>query len=1050
MKIKLLFSLLAVFFLATLNTSAQAPICGGLFTDPAGPNANYLDNTDYTVTICPTNPGEFVTVNFTAFNIETDWDALYVFNGNSINAPQIASSNPAGNVPGGLAGGFWGTVIPLPFTSSSPDGCLTFRFRSDNTVNRPGWIANVTCAPPPTCPQPTSLITTNVTSNSVTLAWTDSSSSTAWEYIILPAGSPAPTANTTGFIPTPIVPAIATELNSNTCYTAYVRTVCSANDLSNWSTGVNFCTLVAPPVCGGQFVDNGGPNANYLNSSDVTTTICPNNPGDMVTVTFTAFNIEADWDALYVFNGNSIAAPQITTTNPAANVPGGLPGGFWGTTIPEPLTSSSPDGCLTFRFRSDNTVNRPGWLADVTCDPPPTCPKPTALTATNITATSALLGWTDNSIAPQWEYLLTPIGSPIPTPIDTGTAVVSSNPHLITGLSPNTCYTFYVRALCGNNDNSNWSNGFNFCTPPNPPACGEIFVDNGGINTNYANNSDNTYTICPTNASQALTVIFNTFDVEATWDALYVFDGNSVNAPQIASANPAGNVPGGLAGGYWGTTVPGPFTSSSPDGCLTFRFVSDDIVNRAGWVADVICAQDADKILLIAFVDDNNNGVKDTGENLFSNGSFIYQQNDSGTNINGYSPTGQYAIYDTNPANTYDFSYQIQPEYATYYTAAATTYNDVNIPVGSATQFLYFPLTLTQAYNDLTVSIAPISAPRPIINYQNKIIYKNIGVAATDGIVSFVKPGPVTIANVSQAGITTNPNGFTYNFTNLQPNETRIIIVTMTVPAVPIVSVNQLLTANASITAPANDIDLVNNSSTCSQAVVNSWDPNDKMESHGDKIRINEFTADDYLYYTIRFQNNGTASAIDVSIEDFLDSQLDQESVRMVSASHNYTMNRTDNHLVWEFRNVYLPSSIFNQTGSMGYVQFKVKANPGFQVGDIIPNSASIYFDANPAVVTNIFNTKFLNALDNASFNDGNLVLYPNPASNIVEISLVNTAENINKIVLYDMLGKAIKTVSVQSNELIRLDISNLSKGVYLVEINTENNLKTIKKLVIQ
>ncbi len=152
----------------------------------------------------------------------------------------------------------------------------------------------------------------------------------------------------------------------------------------------------------------------------------------------------------------------------------------------------------------------------------------------------------------------------------------------------------------------------------------------------------------------------------------------------------------------------------------------------------------------------------------------------------------------------------------------------------------------------------------------------------------------------------------------------------------------------------------------------------------------------------------------------------------------------------WEFKNIYLPSSIFNQAGSTGYVQFKIKANPGFQVGDIIPNSASIYFDANPAVETNIFNTKFLNVLDNANFNDGNLVLYPNPANNFVEISFVNSAERINKIVLLDMLGKLVNTIPVQSNDHITLDVSNLAKGVYLVEINTENNLKTIKKLVIQ
>jgi uncharacterized repeat protein (TIGR01451 family) len=334
--------------------------------------------------------------------------------------------------------------------------------------------------------------------------------------------------------------------------------------------------------------------------------------------------------------------------------------------------------------------------------------------------------------------------------------------------------------------------------------------------------------------------------------------------------------------------------------------------------------------------------------------------------------------------------------------------------------------------------------------YQNKIIYKNIGVAATNGTITFVKPTPVTITTISQAGTVANANGFTYAFTNLLPNESRVIFVTMTVPTTPTVNINDLLTATASVTAPADDINLVNNSSTNSQIVVNSWDPNDKMESHGDKIPINQFTADDYLYYTIRFQNNGTANAIDISIEDLLNAQLNAESVRMVSASHNYVMMRTDNHLTWEFKNIYLVPSSVNLEASSGYVQFKIKANPGFQTGDIIPNNASIYFDTNPAIVTNTFNIKFTSPLNTISFDDRNLVLSPNPANDNVQVSLTDAMENINEIVFYDMLGKTVKTVPVLSNENITVDISDLSKGVYLVEINTENHFKTIKKLVIQ
>ena len=129
-----------------------------------------------------------------------------------------------------------------------------------------------------------------------------------------------------------------------------------------------------------------------------------------------------------------------------------------------------------------------------------------------------------------------------------------------------------------------------------------------------------------------------------------------------------------------------------------------------------------------------------------------------------------------------------------------------------------------------------MSPPRPGLTYINRIVYKNLGLTATSGTITFTKPTPVAIINVSQAGSVTTATGFTYAFTNLLPNETRFFNVTMSVPSSPTVVLNQLLTANASITAPANDINVTNNSSSLTQIVVNSYDPNDKMEAHGDEI----------------------------------------------------------------------------------------------------------------------------------------------------------------------------------------------------------------------
>lgn len=1035
--------------------------CGDIFTDSGGTTGAYANNTNYTVTINPTNPGDVVTVTFTSFSTETNFDALYVFNGNSTSSTQISSGNGAGQVPGGLAGGFWGNTIPGPFTSSSADGSLTFRFRSDGTGTAAGWIANITCGPPPTCSNPTALTTSTVTHNSVTLNWTqpanpDSSVATAWDIIALPCGSSPPTSSSTGFITTTTgAPYVLTGLTPATCYSICMRAVCSGNELSTWTCFNNITTGTPPPTCGGTFTDNGGSTANYANNSDNTYIICPTAPGELVTVTFVSFSTETSFDALYVFNGNSITSPQIASTNAAGNVPGGLAGGFWGTTVPGPFTSSSPDGCLTFRFRSDTTQVQAGWIANITCAPAPTCSVPSAVAVNGVTVTGATINWTQNpnpntTIPTEWEYIILPAGSPIPTTASTGVHA-STNSVSVNALIPSTCYTAYVRAVCSATDTSNWSAGSNFCTQIAPPVCGGQFVDNGGPSAYYTNNLDSTTTICPTNPGEIVSVVFNTFDTEATWDALYVFDGNSIAATQIVSSNPAGNVPGGLAGGYWGTAIPGPFVSTSPDGCLTFRFRTDNSGVRAGWTANIICSQDADKIILVAFVDSNGNGTKDTGELLFPNGSFVYQQNSSGTNINGYSPTGQFALYDSNPANSYSFSYELQSQFAPYYNSGTTTYSNISIATGSGPQFLYFPITSTQAYNDVTISISPVNAPRPGFTYINRITYKNQGVAAANGTITFAKPAQITTFTTSQAGVVNNVSGFTYAFTNLLPNETRTFVVTMNVPLIPTVNINDIITATASITAPADDINSANNASSNSQIVVNSWDPNDKMESRGKTIPFNTFNQDDYFFYTIRFQNNGTANAIDVRIEDVLNAlKIDAESVRMVSASHNYTMKRINNQLVWDFKNIFLTPFTVSENGSRGYVQFKVKLIPGFQSGDIIPNNASIYFDSNPAIVTATFNSKFTTPLAIETFDSNSLALYPNPTTNSVNIDLINTSEQISKVVFYDILGKTVKTISNVAVENLIVDVSNFAKGVYLVEITSDSNLKLTKKLIIQ
>lgn len=1029
--------------------------CGSVFTDPAGANANYANGANVTNVLCPDTPGQAVTVTFTSFAVETNYDALYVYNGNSANAPMIASTNPIPTSNVGPAGGYWGSTAPGPFTSTSVDGCLTFVFKSDSSVTQAGWVANVSCGAQSNCLPPSVVTASNVTSNSAVVTWTNNSpNTTQWEVVAVPCGTTAPTPNFTTTIAT-TNPFTLTGLNAATCYNIFVRAVCSPTETSVWaSTATSLTTLIAPPVCGGTFTDPAGPNANYANSTDSTTTICPTNPGDVVTVNFTTFSTEALWDGLYVFDGNSINAPMIPSTNGAGNVPGNIPGAWWGTltggNLPS-FTSTSPDGCLTFRFRSDTTVNGIGWVADVICGPAPTCLRPNNVVTSNITQTTMDVSWTAASTTnTQWEIFVLPCGAPAPTTTSTGGIITSVNPTSLTGLSAGTCYDIYVRTVCSAADVSVCTFLPNQSTQLAPPSCGGTFTDAGGPNANYPNNSNQTYVICPSTPGEIVTVTFTTFSTETNWDALYVYNGNSASAPMIPSTNGAANVPGGIAGGYWGTAIPGPFTSSSPDGCLTFVFRSDGSVNQGGWTANVTCAPDQPKILVVAFVDTNNNGTQDAGEPNFPNGNFVVQQNNSGTDMLVFAPNGMYTIYDTDPNNTYDISYQILPEAAPYFSGNGFTVNDVNIPANGGTQVFYFPITNTQPYSDVEVSLTPYGAPpRPGLTYTQRLLIKNNGIAAATGTVTYVRPTQVTGVTVNPTGTVATANGFTYAFTNLQPNQTITLILTLTVPAAPTVNLNDLLTATATVTS-ANDINAQNNSASLSQIVVNSWDPNDKIEAHGDKIPFSSFNQTDYLFYTIHFQNMGTANAIDVRIEDDLSPLIDQESIRMVSSSHNYIMTREGNHVEWKFENIQLVPEIVSPDASKGYVTFRVKLNPGFQVGTIVPNTASIFFDSNPAIVTNTWTTKFTAPLGVIGQDYVAFVMYPNPAENVVTFAANNSGETLQDIIIYDLLGKTVKEVRHVNTSNSTISIEELPQGLYMVEIATTSGLKLTQKLSVK
>ena len=101
------------------------------------------------------------------------------------------------------------------------------------------------------------------------------------------------------------------------------------------------------------------------------------------------------------------------------------------------------------------------WIGPFAFSTTVACPDPSALTATNITATTADLGWTAGASETLWDVELGAQGfAATGTPTATGVA----NPYNATALTANTAYDFYVRADCNPNGTSAWVGPFTFST----------------------------------------------------------------------------------------------------------------------------------------------------------------------------------------------------------------------------------------------------------------------------------------------------------------------------------------------------------------------------------------------------------------------------------------------------------------------------------------------------------------------------------------------------------------------------------------------------------
>jgi len=393
----------------------------------------------------------------------------------------------------------------------------------------------------PACSEPAYPVITpgTLTTNSVEIFWTAGYQNTQWQLVAQPLGTGTPVLpGGSGVIVYNNVtsnPFLLTGLAPSTRYEFYLRADCGAAGHSIWVGPINFNTLcIAQPT----------PYYESFNDDDVNTKkFCwainnvDNDPAQWV-INGTEASILPQpinfFNPFVAYNDWLISAPVnavgpkrlrfnyrvIAPIGPIALFPRG---NF------EVLLSSTPDfstyttliplhdftnssfledevlftgtGITYIAFRLPSTMTNPGQTGKVIIDDfviedAPLCPNPSDLTATNITQTTADLGWTVGYQESRWEIVLQNEGNGVPT--GSGIVVNTTPVYNAINLTQNTPYEYYVRAICNTPDVSQWIGPFKFRTIcnalPTPfietfdttsvtESCWTIYNNNGDSNT---------------------------------------------------------------------------------------------------------------------------------------------------------------------------------------------------------------------------------------------------------------------------------------------------------------------------------------------------------------------------------------------------------------------------------------------------------------------------------------------------------------------------------------------------------------------------------------
>jgi hypothetical protein len=162
--------------------------------------------------------------------------------------------------------------------------------------------------------------------------------------------------------------------------------------------------------------------------------------------------------------------------------------------------------------------------------------------------------------------------------------------------------------------------------------------------------------------------------------------------------------------------------------------------------------------------------------------------------------------------------------------------------------------------------------------------------------------------------------------------------------------------------------------------------------------------------------------------------------MKLIKQSHSgQILLRPGNELVFAYKDINLPDSATNNSGSRGYVVFSFKPKSSLALNDIIENQAVIVFDFSQNIRTNTTLSRYITkpTISIKDVPNQNYSLFPNPSCDFIYLNMEsNAAASYRQYYLTNLLGQRIPlefSISTSLPKEIKLNIKSVPEGFYFL-----------------